>query len=321
MAGNPNYDTALLTMTLEKFLEKEAADAIFEDLALFEWLNSKGRVKRRGDGGSKMLIPLMYGKNTGAESYKGYDLLDVNPQEGFTNAEFTWSYYHVPITISGQEEQENAGEAQMLDLLDNKWMQARLSLRDLLNQHAFLDGTGNGGKDLTGLDLMVDSAGSYGNIARATNSWWSAQETAVGGALSVEGTTGMRTMYNDCSLGKGTMVPTFIMTTQTLFEKYESLMAPYMRYSVGGEANAVFSSDNLKFRKAMLTWDEQCQSELMYFLNDKVMQLVVRSGRDFTTRPFQTPPNQDAKVAHILWMGQLVCQNCRHLGKLTGVTA
>ena len=318
MAGNANYATALLTMTLEKFLEKKAADAIFEDLALYEVLNAKGRVKRNLDGGSKIVTPLMYGKSTAVGSYSGYDLLDVSPQEGFTNAEFEWKQYHVAVSISGEEELKNAGEMAMLNLLENKWMQARLTLRDELNTDAFGDGTGNESKDITGLALMVDSAGTYGNIPRATNSWWAAQETAVSAALQIEGANGMRRMYNDCALGKGKMTPDLILTDQDEYEAYEGLMAPYIRYTTGSEGNAVFSNDNLRFRKSTMFWDEACTAGVMYFLNTNVMTLAMR--RDFSVRPFQTPPNQDAKTALILWMGQLCAMNCRHLGKLTGLT-
>lgn len=317
MAGNANYTTGLLTMTFEKFLSRTPADAIFEDLALFNWLDAKGRVKRRVDGGIKLLEPLMYGKNSAGGSYRGYDVLDVTPQEGFTNAEFEYQQYYQTVTISGEEEEKNSGEAQVMDLLEAKWDQAKMSLKDTLNTDSFLDGTGNDGKNITGLALMVDSAGTYGNIARASNSWWSAQETAVGGALTIDGSTGMRRMYNDCSLGKGSMVPDFMLTTQTIYEDYEALLGPQLRYTVQGEANATFANDNLKFRKATMFWDEVCQSGVMYFLQSKVMRLNVK--RDMRLSPFQKPPNQDAKVAQIFWMGELSASNCRHLGKLTGI--
>lgn len=320
MAGNPNYSTAVLSMTFEKFLSKETADTIFNDLALFSWLNAKGKVKRREVGGRVLLEPLMYAKNSTVSSYSGYDTLDVSPQDGFTNAEFEWSQYAGAISISGREEQENAGDAKMLDLLENKWTQLRMSFRDKLNRDAFLDGSGNDGKEIVGLSLMVDSAGTYGNIARSTNSWWSAQEVAVGGALAVSGDKGMRRMYNDCSGGMGTMAPDAILTDQDEFEAYEQLMAPYLRYTITGEANATFATDTLKFRKAALMWDEECQNGIMYFLNSQVMNFIVRSGREIEAKPFQTPINQDARVAQVLFMGQLTCSNCRHLGKLTGLT-
>lgn len=318
MAGNPNYDTALLTSTMVKYLSKKPADTIFESLALYEWFNSKGGVKRRVDGGVKMLVPLMYAANSTVQSYRGYDLLDVSPQEGFTNAEFELKQYNGAVSISGREEALNSGEAAMFDLLDAKWEQLRMSFRDKLNRDMFGDGTGNGGKELTGLALMIDSAGTYGNIPRSTNTWWAAQETAVGGPLVVEGTNGMKRIYNDVSLGKGTMASDGIVTTQAIFEQYEALMAPYMRYTTSSEANAVFGSDNLKFRKAEMFWDHDCQAGIMYFLNSKVMELRVR--KDFTVVPFAVPINQDAKVGHIRFMAEMICKNCRHVGKLTGIT-
>ena len=315
MAGNANYATPLLTATFNKYISKQPADAIFDKLVLFEWLNSKGSVKKRVDGGIKMLVAVMYGKNTTAMSYSGYDLLDVSPQEGMTAAEFELKQYNIAIAISGREEELNAGEAQMFDLLEAKWDQGRMSLRDKLNEDAYLAGTANDSKGLTGLALMIDSAGTYGNIDRSSNSWWSAQETA-GGALAIDGSGGWRRMYNDCSLGKGAMTPDGILTTQALFEKYESLMAPYMRYTTGAEPNAVFDTDNLKFRKATVMWDEECQSGISYFLQSQVMELRVK--RDMEVEPFQKPVNQDAKIAHIRFMAQLVAKNCRHLGKITG---
>lgn len=316
--GNPNYDSALLTATFEKFLSRTPADAIFEDNVLIQWLNSRGKVKRSVDGGIKLLEPLMYGKSTAVGSYSGYDLLDVSPQEGFTNAEFEYKQYYATVAISGAEMEQNAGEAQVFNILEAKWKQAKMSLQDVMNEDAYLDGTGNGGKDITGLALMVDSAGTYGNIARADNAWWSAQETAVSGPLTIDGTNGMRRMYNDCSLGKGNRTPNFILTDQDEFEAYEQLMAPYLRYSIGGEANAAFQSDSLKFRRATMAWDEECQAGVMYFLNSEFISFNVR--RDMRVTPFQTPHNQDAKSAKVLWMGELTASNCRHLGKLTGLT-
>jgi hypothetical protein len=275
----------------------------------------------------------MYAKSTAVGSYSGWDALDTSPQQGLTNAEYDWKQYYGTVAISAQEELQNQGPAAQLDILKARFEQAKMSLADAMNADMFLDGTGNNSKDITGLALMVDSAGTYGNIVRSTNTWWSANETAVGGALAIAGSTGMRRMYNDCSLGRGRMTPDFIVTTQIGYEAYEAVMDPNMRFSNNGDQNVGFKNQNLVFRNASLFWDDYCQSGIMYFLNSKVMRLVVMPGRDggvnsgedrdrgdFRTEPFQTPINQDGKVAKFFWMGQLTSSNCRHLGKSTGLT-
>lgn len=320
MPGNANYSTALLTSTLERFMSSQVADTILNAAPLFEWLNSKGSVKKRESGGIKLIEPLMYAKNTTIRSYRGYDRLDISPQEGISAAEFGWAQYSGAVSISGYEERINTSQAAQLRLLETKWKQLRLSFIDELNIDMYADGAGNDNKDLVGLALMVDSAGTYGNIARASNAWWAAQETAVGGALQIYGSTGIQRMMNDCGMGKGTMQPELLLTTQAVYEAYEAMMAPYMRYTIASEGNAVFQSDSLMFRKARMTWDHECTSGVMYFLNSQNITFVVDQERDFYVRPFQSPNDQDAKVALILFMAALIANNCRHLGKLTGIS-
>lgn len=329
---NPNYPNDLLSTTWEIFIKSQPADAVFGDLVLFDVLSKKAKVTKRG--GIKLITPLMYAKSQAVGSYDGYDTFDISPQEGLTNAEYEWKWYYGTVAISNIELRKNSGEAQMINLLEAKWRQAKMSLADLMNQHMFLDGTGNGGKNLVGLALMVDSAGTYGGINRTTNTWWSANETNVNGNLSITGSTGMRRMFNDCSLGRGRVIPDFIITTQAVFEAYEALLDNNMRYSIQQPQTPVFQNLNMMFRNTPLFWDDYCQTGTMYFLNSEFIEFVNFSDMDgslnkgetsdtatFTTKPFVEPENSDTRVAKFLWGGALAASNCRHFGKLTGITA
>jgi hypothetical protein len=208
-----------------------------------------------------------------------------------------------------------------------------MSLADAMNQDMFGDGTGNSSKDIDGLGIMIDSTGTYGNIVRSANSWWAANETAVSGVLALQGATGMRRMYNDCSLGRGRVTPDFMITTQAIFEEYETFMDPNMRFTNTGSEDVGFKNLNLMFRGKPIFWDDYCDSGVMYFNNSMVQKLVVMSGRDggvsqsedrdkgdFRTEPFQKPVNQDGRVAKFFWMGNLTASNCRLLGKLTTIS-
>lgn len=318
MAGNPNYATDVLSATLEVFLSRQPKDAIFQDLALLDVLEKRAKTKRKG--GLKLVEPLMYAKSSSGGSYSGWDTFDVSPQNGLTNAEFVWKYYYWSITINGQEEQENAGESAMLDLLEAKWEQTKMSMLDAIGADIFLDGTGNGGKKITGLALMVDNAGTYGNIARSGNSWWGSQENGNAVAITAAGANGLRRMFNDCSFGKMKRTPNLIVTTQEGFESYEALMDSNMRYSNTGEENVGFRNPNLMFRNAPMFWDDYCQDATLYMLNTDFIKWIVNSDRDMTPTPFKVPTNQDGKVAQVLWAGNLTCSNCRHQGKFTALT-
>lgn len=321
MAGNANFDT-LATTTLVKYADKTLIDNIFQSNALFYLMagtekvrNAGGRGYKELDGGLKIVEPLLYATNSTAGSYSGYDVLDTDPQEGMTNAEFDWKQYSVSVSISGAEKRKNSGETAVLNLLEGKIMQAEMSLIETLNGDLFTDGTGNSSKDLTGLVLAVDSAGTYGNIVRTTETWWSAQETAVTGPLTIDV---MRTKYNDCSNGYNKDHPELIVTDQDEYEAYEAKLQPDMRFADNKLGDAGF--ENLKFKGAQIVFDEQCNAGVMYFLNMKYLGLRVHKDARFSVTDEQRPVDQDAFVKQILFMGNLVSSNCRRQGKLTGLT-
>lgn len=193
-------------------------------------------------------------------------------------------------------------------------MQAEMSLIESMNGDLFTDGTGNSSKDLTGLVLAIDSAGTYGNIARSTETWWSSQETAVSGPLTIDS---MRTMYNDCSKGYRKAHPDLIVTDQTEYEAYEAKLQPDMRFSDNKLADAGF--ENLAFKGSKMVFDEQCNDGVMYFINTEMMGLRVHKDAKFTVTDEQRPVDQDAFVKQILWMGNLVTKNSARQGKLTGL--
>lgn len=319
--GNANFD-AIATATLVKYASDNLEDNIFQSEALFYLLAGSESLRKEGsktykalDGGLKIVEPLLYGTNSTAGSYSGYDELDTAPQEGMTNAEFEWKQYSVSVSISGKEKKQNTGETAILNLLEGKIMQAEMSLIEAMDGDLFTDGTGNSSKDITGLVLAVDSAGTYGNIVRSANSWWSAKETAVSGPLTIDN---MRSQYNTCSKGYKSAHPDLIVTDQDEYEAYEGKLQPDMRFADNKLADAGF--ENLAFKGAKIVFDEQCNAGVMYYLNTAVMGLRVHKDAKFSVTEEQKPVDQDAFVKQILWMGNLTAKNCARLGKDTGLT-
>ena len=313
MAGNANFDS-LLSTTLANYRD-QLTDNIFTARPLTNFLMEKGRI-RMLDGGTKIVEPLVYGLNGTVGSYSGYDTISLTAQEGMSAAEYDWKQYAASIAISGIEEAKNNGEAAIINLLEAKIMQAEESMREGFNQMFFSDGTGNSGKDWLGLAALVDSAGTVGGIdaTAAGNGFWQSYEEGTVGALSL---ADMATAYNSVSVGNDH--PDMVLTTQTLFEKYESLLQPQLRYTDAKTADAGFQ--NLLFKSAPVTYDVHCQSGVMYFLNSKYLTLVGHSGKWFEQTDFVRPENLDARYALIMCYGNLTCRNRAKQGKLTGRTA
>jgi hypothetical protein len=313
MPGNASFD-ALLSTTLANYRD-QLTDNVFTARPLTFFLTDKGRI-RMVDGGTKIVEPLIYGQNSTVASYSGYDTLSLTAQEGISAAEFEWKQYAASIAISGIEEAKNNGEQAIINLLEAKIMQAEESMKEGFNQMFFGNGTGNSGKNWNGLGNLVSSVGTVGGINRATsgNEFWRSYVNPNSGALTL---AKMATAYNSVSVGNDH--PDMVLTTQTLFEKYESLLQPQLRYTDTKTADAGFQ--NLLFKAAPVAYDVHCPAGYVYFLNSKYLTLVGHSGKWFAQTEFQRPENMDARYALIMCYGNLTVRNAAKQGVITDATA
>lgn len=314
MAGNSNFD-ALLSTTLANY-RSQLTDNVFTARPLTYTLMDKGRI-RMLNGGTKIVEPLIYGNNETVSSYSDYDAVSLTPQTGISASEWNWKQYAASISISGIEEAKNNGEAEIINLLEAKIMQAEESMREGFNQMFFGDGTGNGGKNWDGLGNIVESGNTVGGINSASgqgNDWWRSYENNDAAVLTQ---AQMTTAYNSVSVGAEH--PDVILTTQSLFEKYESLLTPQLRYTDTKTADAGFQ--NLLFKAAPIMYDVHCTAGVMYFLTTKYLTLVGHSSKWFQQTEFIRPEDLDARYALILTYGNLTCRNRKKQGKLTAKTA
>jgi len=311
--ANVNFDQILAT-TLNNHLDK-LEDNVFSARPLFYFLSEAGQI-RKEDGGAKIVLPLIYGMNQAAGSFHDRDPLLTTPSDGITAAEFPWKEFYATVTISGREEAINNGEEQIINLLEAKIMQAEETIAELLDQQLFGDGTGNNGKDWDGLKKLVaahPNDTSIGGINPQTHSYWASNRKAVDGALTI---ADMTNMFNTCTVGADS--PKVILTTQDLYEKYESLLQPQARYTSMQVADAGFQ--NLLFKAVPMTYDIYCDEGYMYFLNPKYIRLVGHSDVWFKPTPFIRPEDRNAKYSQILLMGNLTVSNRKRQGVMTGLT-
>ena len=154
---------------------------------------------------------------------------------------------------------------------------------------------------------------AQGGIGNA-NTWWRNTYTD-GGAFTV---ADMNAIVNDAS--DGSDFPTFALTSSTIFEYYENSQVGQIRYTDTRIADAGFMA--LEYKGFPILWDPQIgNTDELYFINTKYFKLGTYAEGDFVTTDFIEPDNQAAKVAKILWMGNLFSSNRRRLATLHGITA
>lgn len=305
----------LIATTLKAY-RGTLADNVFK-ANVFSWILKNAGAKENQDGGTHLVQELMYAQAPNKGSYADDDVFATAPNTGITAAQFDWKQYYGLFSITGIEKAKNSGKPALLKLIKTRIMQLEMTMAAQMESMWFGDGAGNSQKDWTGLGAIVSSSnpswGNLGGIDRSANPYWQATETAVGGALTL---ANAGTLYNTVS--QGADHPTNILTTQTLYEKYEALVAAKLQLEDTKMGDAGFQ--NLMFKGAPVAFSDEVTAGEWINLNMQYIHLVSLSNVWFTPSALQQPTNQDAFYQHILCYGNMSVSNPSRQGKLTGAT-
>lgn len=333
----------LLSTTLFNY-RKTLEDNISKTNAVIWYLRNKveGGYKTVEDIGDRMQVPLMYELGQ-ADSYSGYDVLDVTPMDGITSAFWDWRQASVPIAISNLEKKKNKGKAKILSLLESKTKQAEMGMQEFFNKRLLVGAGGatittaytspiNGSSFLDPLPKLVaydpTASVSVGNINQLTYSWWRNQtfnsiSTTYQGFLKE-----LRKLRLLASRGPGGS-PDFHVTNEDVYLLYEAALASAHRNPSYQKADIPF--DNVLFYGKPTTYDElvpdiqggsetpSTSSGTWWMLNMQFMGIQVDAETNFAPTEFQRPENQDAEVSHILWLGGIGTSNRRKQGAMGGI--
>ena len=310
----------------------ELADNVTNNNALLRRLKDRGNVKTFS-GGNVILQEIMYSDSAtnNTNSYSGYEVLNVSQNSPISAAQFSITQYAAAVSISGLEMIQNSGKEAIIDLLDGRMNVAEAQLANRIGGDIYLDGTGNSGKNLTGLGAAVPDApstGTYGGINRATYSFWRSVKysgtTDGGSATSASNIQG----YMDSlavQLIRGTDKPDLIVADNIFYRMYLQSLQSIQRISDGGSSTAGAGFASLKYYGAGMASDvvldggigSAATASHMWMLNTKYIMFRPNANRNFVPIGGERQAvNQDAIVKLIGWAGNLTSSGPQFCGVL-----
>jgi len=312
-----NYD-ALTALTQKKYVPK-LIDNFFRSNPLLVYMRER---QKTYPGGHNIVEPLIYGNIQGVRSYSMYDTIAYDTTIPISAAEFVPKNIVAPIIISKDEELQNAGETQVLALLQAKIQIVEETLKAVVTSQLYGDGTGNNNKDLTGLGAAIAATGTYGNISRAIYPWWQARVTANSGIPGTPATLSLdRMMRMFLGLSDGNDQPDVILCGMATWHEYFRLMDSKIQiHTTVGRKMADYGFQTLEFMGKPVMADPNCPEGLMYFLNSKYLNWRVHKDANFKVTPFRNDDTRLAKKQEILLTGNLTINNCRRFGRLTDIS-
>jgi hypothetical protein len=306
------------------------ADNVLNNNALLQRLKKRGNV-RPFSGGNVILEELMYNdpSTNNTNSYSGYEVLNISPNSPISAAQFDIKQYASAVSMSGLEGLQNAGEEQVIDLLDGRMGVSEGQLMNRIAGDIYLDGTGNGGKNITGLASAVPDAptsGTYGGIDRGTWSFWQSKSysgvTNGGAAVSAANIIQYMTALA-IQVVRGNDKTDLIVADNTYYQYYVNALQAIQRVTSDESAGSGFSS--LKFygggQSADVVLDggigNNATAAHMWFLNTKYIFFRPHSARNFVPIGGERQAvNQDAIVKLIGWAGNLTSSGSQFQGVL-----
>lgn len=310
--------TDIATTTIEA-RTKKIADNVTKNNALLMRLKEKGKI-RTVSGGRLIYEELSFAENGNGAWYSGYDLLAVGAQDVISAAEFNFKQVAVPVTISGLERLQNSGKEAMFDLLEARQAVAEATMANLISVGLYSDGTTFGGKTITGLDAAVPqdpTTGTYGNINRATSTFWRSQlldPASTPTATTIQGN--MNTLWASCV--RGAQRPDLILAGGTVWATYLASLQALQRFA--GTETAKLGFPSVKYMDADVVLDGgiggAATATDMYFLNTEFLHY--RPHKDRNMRAIgktRMAVNQDAEVEIIGWAGNLTSSGPQFCGR------
>ena len=309
----------------------ELADNVTNNNPLLLKLKSKGNV-RPFSGGNLILEEIMYNDSStnNTSSYSGFETLNISPNSPISAAQFSIAQYASAVTISGLEMLQNSGKEAIIDLLEGRIKVAEAQLSNRINLDLYGNGTGNGGKNLTGLAAAVADAptsGTYGGINRATWTFWQNQAfsgvTNGGAAVSAANIQSYMTQLA-IKLVRGTDKADLIVADNNYYNLYVNSLQAIQRVTDPEMAGSGFAS--LKFYGGGTSADvvlgggigAQEPANHMYFLNTDYIFFRPHKDRNFVPIGGERQSvNQDAIVKLIGWAGNLTSSGAQFNGVLT----
>jgi len=302
----------------------ELADNLTQNNAILQRLQQKGNV-RPFSGGNVILEEIMYddASTNNANSYSGYEVLNIAPDSPISAAQFKIAQYADSVTMSGLEMLQNSSKEAIIDLLDGRMQVSEARLLNRISGDLYGDGTGNGGKNLDGLGAAVaavPTSGTYGGINRATWTFWQNQITT--GATSANILASMTTAA--IKQIRGTDKADLIVAGNTMYQYYVGALQSIQRIAAEESGAAGFAS--LKFYGGGTSADvvlgggygSQETATYMYMLNTNYIFLRPHKERNFVPIGGERQAiNQDAIVKLYGWAGNLTTSNSFLQGLLT----
>lgn len=318
--------TNVVTSIARRFIMPTITDNIYNSNPFFFRMNAGNKKIIRG--GTQIEVPLMYARMSNGGPYSGFDKLNTTPSDTVKNAAYDWRQHAVMVTVDGLTLIKTDSDMAIANFLEMKFAQAEMEMAENLGAGLWADGSTNP-KEIDGFKGAIDDSTvltTYGGLSRTTNTWWKAQVDSSTATLTL---AALNSMFGAAS--NGGRHPSIIGSRQEQYNRFWNLCVTNQDFVAQPTATdsqlAQAGFTNLLFNGVPWVVDSHVfdgpnsTNSAITMLSEEYIFWAVSPRADFYLEDFQTPSDQDAMTAKLLWAGNVALSNCARHGKMTALTA
>lgn len=299
--------------------EKKPSDAVSDNNPLLFMLKKKGNVKVI-NGGREIWEDIRYAQNAYVQRIDPTEEIAIGYNQTITGFQYSPKIIVVPVVINALEKAQNEGDAQFLDLLEQRNQTAEDSLMNNMELDLQGDGTGFGGKAFAGIQTYIvtsTSSGTYGGLARSSYS--AIRNSAVNAPSVFTGATDSsniesRLRYSKNLVVRNTDRPELCLAGQTYFNAACDAMSAKQRFTQNEEMlKANFDNVMIEGMTMVLANGKvfsglsRIASDRCYGINLNTLALKMYKNYNFQPVPERVSVNQLVDISITVGIGQFTC--------------
>lgn len=304
-----------------EYREKKPADAVSDNIPLLWKMRKNGGIKV-GSFGRYISENIRIAQNNYVQLIDADEEIAMGYNNTLADFQFTPKIIVTPVVINELEQAQNSGDAQFLDLMDERQEIADASTWNVMEAMMQGDGTTYGGKAFSGIRAFIvdsTSSGSVGGISRAT---YSAIRNSSVNAVSTFGSATdasnieSRLRYVKNLIVRGTDKPDLALLGQTYYNAGADSMSAKQRITVDKDMyEANFDNYVIEGMTAVLAGGKifsglsHIAADRGYLLNTKTFNLKMYKGYNFQPLNKRTSFNQLVDASILLGIGNLTINN------------
>jgi len=271
------------------------------------------RIQQKQGVGEGVRWPVRYAGNTSAGSYAEGDSGAGAGNQGFKKAFLTWKLNKVEVEVSGLAQAIGDNGGMIVPALRTELDLGLSDVRGNINTQLMSDGSGNSGKDITGLFAAIADTGTYAGLDRGSYTWWKSYVNANGGTPRALSEELVRTVKSTVEARGGRVTAIYAGSTQ--WYKYGDLLRAERRQQNPVSLTGGYQA--LDFEGVPLIKVPGYPQSRMDFVDEALLEYVVL--KDFEAKPMAK--TKDSDVIWVTHYSQLVCRNPYRMGSLQDLAA